>query len=75
MNLTLQIPKKSLSKAFLKYRPLKTENENHSNRFYSVNLESKKQGKDTISLEDQIDRMVYELYGLTEEEIGVVEGN
>ncbi|MBK9334397.1 MAG: hypothetical protein IPM96_18815 [Ignavibacteria bacterium] len=37
-------------------------------------LESKKQGKDSTALEDQIDRMVYELYGLTEEEIKVVEG-
>lgn len=37
-------------------------------------LESKKHGKDTSALEDQLDRMVYELYGLTEEEIGIVEG-
>ncbi|MDQ3022418.1 MAG: Eco57I restriction-modification methylase domain-containing protein [Bacteroidota bacterium] len=37
-------------------------------------LESKKQGKDTTALEDEIDRMVYELYGLTEEEVRVVEG-
>jgi hypothetical protein len=29
---------------------------------------------DTIQLEDEIDRLVYELYGLTEEEIGIVEG-
>ena len=37
-------------------------------------LNSKKQGKDTTALEDQIDRMVYELYELTEEEMGIVEG-
>ncbi len=37
-------------------------------------LESKKLGKDTKALESEIDRMVYELYGLTEEEIGIVEG-
>ena len=29
---------------------------------------------DTSSLEAEIDRMVYELYGLTEEEVRVVEG-
>ncbi|MEO8210187.1 MAG: Eco57I restriction-modification methylase domain-containing protein [bacterium] len=37
-------------------------------------LESKKQGKDTTNIEEEIDRMVYELYGLTEEEIKIVEG-
>jgi hypothetical protein len=32
--------------------------------------------KSEIDLTDlEIDRMVYELYGLTEEEIGIVEGN
>lgn len=35
----------------------------------------KDQNKDTASLEVEIDRMVYELYGLTEEEIRVVEGD
>jgi adenine-specific DNA-methyltransferase len=29
---------------------------------------------DTTALEAEIDRMVYELYGLTEEEIRIVEG-
>jgi len=29
---------------------------------------------DTIALENEIDRLVYELYGLTEEEIRIVEG-
>ena len=29
---------------------------------------------DTSALEKEIDRLVYELYGLTEEEIGIVEG-
>ncbi|MEX1268201.1 MAG: DUF559 domain-containing protein [Balneolaceae bacterium] len=38
---------------------------------------SKKQNPeaDTIALELEIDRLVYELYGLSEEEIGVVEGD
>ena len=34
----------------------------------------KADGKDTTQLEKQIDNLVYELYGLTEEEIGIVEG-
>lgn len=34
----------------------------------------RKENKDTADLEAQIDRMVYELYGLTQEEIAVVEG-
>jgi hypothetical protein len=29
---------------------------------------------DTTALEREIDRLVYELYGLTEEEIAIVEG-
>jgi len=40
-------------------------------------LTAKKQSPtaDTSSLESEIDRLVYELYGLTEEEIKIVEGN
>ena len=30
---------------------------------------------DTTALESEIDQLVYELYGLTEEEIGIVEGS
>ncbi|MEX0661196.1 MAG: DUF559 domain-containing protein [Balneolaceae bacterium] len=39
-------------------------------------LDSKKQNHeaDTTELEQEIDRLVYELYGLSEEEIGIVEG-
>jgi adenine-specific DNA-methyltransferase len=38
-------------------------------------LEAKNQNPeaDTTELEEEIDRLVYELYGLSEEEIGVVE--
>jgi adenine-specific DNA-methyltransferase len=31
-------------------------------------------GTDTTELENQIDQLVYQLYGLTAEEIGIVEG-
>ncbi len=37
-------------------------------------LEGKKEGKDTTSLEKDIDKMVYDLYELTQEEIEIVEG-
>ncbi|MGH9949663.1 MAG: hypothetical protein ACRD6X_21035 [Pyrinomonadaceae bacterium] len=37
-------------------------------------LELKKSGGDTTELESRIDEMVYELYGLTAEEIAIVEG-
>lgn len=37
-------------------------------------LEAKKKGEDTSSYEAEIDRLVYALYGLTDEEIAVVEG-
>jgi len=34
----------------------------------------KKQNKDTSELEAQVDQMIYELYGLSEEEVALVEG-
>ncbi|MBA3634031.1 MAG: Eco57I restriction-modification methylase domain-containing protein [Acidobacteria bacterium] len=37
-------------------------------------LELKKAGKDTQALEDEIDRLVYRLYDLTDDEIKIVEG-
>ena len=37
-------------------------------------LEAKNQGQDTTALEQQIDELVYQLYGITEEERGVIEG-
>jgi len=37
-------------------------------------LELKKAGKDTVPLENEIDRLVYRLYDLTDEEIAIVKG-
>lgn len=37
-------------------------------------MKKKEQGQDTTELEKEIDRMVYQLYGLSREEIEVVEG-
>ena len=38
-------------------------------------LTAKQQGKDTRTLETEIDKMVYRLYDLTDDEIGVIEDN
>lgn len=38
-----------------------------------LNLKEQNLAADTTSLEAEIDRLVYELYGLTEEEIGIIE--
>jgi hypothetical protein len=37
-------------------------------------LDGKEHGEDTSALEEAIDRLVYQLYGLTDEEIAIVEG-
>ena len=37
-------------------------------------LDAKKQGQDTLALEQQVDELVYGLYGITEEERRVIEG-
>ncbi|MFA5555179.1 MAG: TaqI-like C-terminal specificity domain-containing protein, partial [Phycisphaerae bacterium] len=46
-------------------------------KFVDKIFESKNQNPsaDTTTLESEIDQLVYELYGLTEEEIGIVEGS
>jgi hypothetical protein len=38
-------------------------------------IEKKEKGIDTIELENQIDKLVFELYGLTEEEIEIIEND
>jgi len=44
--------------------------------FHTISIAAKKEypQADTSWLEKEIDRLVYELYGLTEEEVKVVEG-
>ncbi|MBP7432129.1 Eco57I restriction-modification methylase domain-containing protein [bacterium] len=57
--------------------PIKKTNINEQKRFtkiVDIIMNKKKLGQDTTDLEKQIDAMVYELYGLTEEEIRIVEG-
>lgn len=39
----------------------------------NIVIENKKQNHDTTNLETEIDRLVYELYGLTEDEIKIIE--
>ncbi|WP_302272349.1 hypothetical protein [Brachyspira aalborgi] len=37
-------------------------------------IEGKKKGIDTREFEEEIDKIVYWLYGLSEEEVGIIEG-
>jgi hypothetical protein len=40
-----------------------------------ITIKKENYNSDTTSLESEIDRLVYQLYGLTEEEIKIVEGS
>ncbi|MDX9747241.1 MAG: Eco57I restriction-modification methylase domain-containing protein [Paludibacter sp.] len=71
---------RELRKVFFEPIPVKhitIEEEQAFRELIGSILDLKKQDEqaDTTSLESQIDRLVYELYGLTEEEIKIVEGN
>lgn len=63
---------------YLKKIPLCIADENNQQIVASwvkqvINLKSQTPSADTTDLENQIDQMVYQLYGLTEEEIKIVE--
>ncbi len=58
--INIPIPTKLVSKQIIK--------------LVDIILAKKENGEDTAIEENKIDRMVYELYGLTEEEIAIVEG-
>jgi hypothetical protein len=60
--------------------PIKDVSENQERKFASVvdkilSAKEEKPNAVTNDLEKEIDQMFYELYGLTEEEIGIVENN
>lgn len=60
--------------------PIVKANENQSEAITSkvtqiLDLKKADPTTDTSALEAEIDQLVYELYGLTDEEIGIVEGN
>ena len=73
MELKLLKPRLAINKAFLKVTADKDVNESVVN-FSEQILSSKRENQDTTSLESEIDELVYQLYGLTEEEIKIVEG-
>ena len=52
---------------------LKEELESYVNQILSIKKQNSQ--ADTSALESEIDKMVYELYGLTEEEIEIVENS
>lgn len=73
MNQKFLKPRQALNKAFLKVKPVRIQieifKENLIRLLDQIN-ESELEG----CLRYQIDQLVYELYGLTEEEIRIVEG-
>ena len=69
---------RELSKIFFELLPIPIISEEEQKPFIElvdIILTKKENGEDTSIEENKIDRMVYELYGLTEDEIKIVEGN
>lgn len=63
-------PRKTLSKAFLKVKP----NRSQKKEVKGIRLSFLEQpAANTFSLEEEIDQLVYLLYGLNEEEIEIIE--
>lgn len=76
---TLGEDRRELSKIFFDKIPVKDVSDEEESIFKSKVLEIQNQKKldpivDTSALEAEIDRLVYDLYGLTEEEIKIIEG-
>ncbi|MGE4287033.1 MAG: TaqI-like C-terminal specificity domain-containing protein, partial [Phycisphaerae bacterium] len=68
---------RELSKVFFENLPIPKLSEQEQAPFISLAeriLAGKEAGEDTAALEAEVDRLVYDLYGLTEEEIKIVEG-
>ena len=59
---------------YLRNSPLCDVNDKNLCQLTIQILEAKKQGQDTTALEQQVDELVYKLYGITEEEKRVIEG-
>jgi hypothetical protein len=59
-------PRQALNKAFLKVKPIRENIETFKTNLIKL--------IDTTTLEQEIDRLVYQLYELTEAEIKIVEG-
>lgn len=67
----------NISKEYLSQLPIQNITLNEQKPFIEIVdqiLEGKKNDIDTTDLENQIDQIVYQLYGLTEEEIKIIEG-
>lgn len=66
-----------LSNQYVELIPIANADENTKNKLIKLVdtvIELKKQGQDTSVLEDEINNIVYSIYGLSEAEIRVVEG-
>ncbi|WP_420878629.1 Eco57I restriction-modification methylase domain-containing protein [Roseivirga pacifica] len=69
----------SFESRFIKSIPIKSASDNRKKKIESkvdqiLSLKKENPQADTSALEAEIDQMVYELYGLSEEEIKIVEG-
>lgn len=74
----LQGDSRSFMKEILLKIPIKKPSSDANVTFSQLVIQTqntKKQGHDTCALEAEIDRLVYALYGLSAEEIALVEGN
>ncbi|MFW5872305.1 MAG: TaqI-like C-terminal specificity domain-containing protein [bacterium] len=74
-NLTVNLSKTYLSQIPLALANTKDEVEIISLVDKILSLKKQSPTTDTASLESQIDRLVYQIYGLTEEEIKIIENN
>ena len=64
-------PRKALNETFLKVKP----NRSLKEELNGIRMSLLEQPASAFSLEAEIDQIVYKLYDLTGEKIGVVEGN
>ncbi|MFO8234441.1 MAG: hypothetical protein R6U04_03410 [Bacteroidales bacterium] len=74
-NLTVNLSKTYLSQIPINTKPDKTEDFIIDKVDQILQQKQQDPTTDTIALEAEIDRMVYDLYGLTEEEVRIVEGS
>jgi peptidoglycan hydrolase CwlO-like protein len=75
MEINILSLRNSINKAYLKVKPNRTRIETFKKNITNLfdQIKESESEEDTSTYETEIDRLVYELYGLTEEEIRIVE--
>ena len=69
-----EVKKENVSKLPINTENLKIKNDLSNIVDQILTIKKENPSADTLALEKEIDQLVYELYGLTEEEIKIVEG-